>query len=189
MKSLIRWCLSAALLLSLQPVRAQQPAPEKPKAKPSVPAKVQVVFLEMEGDKKISSLPYSFNILVEDKDRPGGRYSVNLRDGVKVPVEVDSKDQKISYIDVGTSIDCGVHAEEDGKFRVFLNFDRSALYPNKSAEGERMVTDPNGAPLIRQFRFSEDVVVKDGQTAEMILSTDPLSGHTQKVSVTLNLAK
>jgi len=187
MKSLTRWCLCAALLLPLQTIRAQQAAPEKPKAKPAVPVKVQVVFLEMEGDKKISSLPYSFTILVED--RPGGRYSVNLRDGVKVPVEVDSKDQKISYIDVGTSIDCGVHLEEDGKFRVTLNFDRSALYPNKSAEGERMVTDPNGAPLIRQFRFSEDVIVKDGQTAEMILSTDPLSGHTQKVSVTLNQVK
>lgn len=189
MKSLVRWCFCAALLLSLQPVRAQQAAPEKPKAKPLVPVKVLVVFLETEGDKKISSLPYSFSILVEDKDRPGGRYSANLRDGVKVPVEVDSKDQKISYIDVGTSIDCGVHAEDEGKFHVFLNFDRSALYPNKSADGERMVADPNGAPLIRQFRFSEDVIVKDGQTAEMILSTDPLSGHTQKVSVTLNVVK
>jgi hypothetical protein len=70
-----------------------------------------------------------------------------------------------------------------------LIFDRSALYPNKSAEGERLVANPSGQPLIRQFRTSENLILKDGQTSENLLSTDPLNGHTLRVSVTINVQK
>jgi hypothetical protein len=92
-------------------------------------------------------------------------------------------------MDIGSNIDCGIRSEEDGRYRVYLTFDRSALYPNKSTEGERMVANPNGQPLIRQFRTSENLVLKDGQTSENIMSTDPLNGHTMRVSVTINVQK
>jgi hypothetical protein len=92
-------------------------------------------------------------------------------------------------MDVGSNIDCGVRVEEDGRLRVNLIFDRSALYPNKSAEGERLVAEPNGQPLIRQFRTNETLLLKDGQTSESVLSTDPLNGHVLHVSVTVNIQK
>jgi hypothetical protein len=112
-----------------------------------------------------------------------------VRTGVRVPIEVDGKGEKTTYMDVGANIDCGVHYDENDKFRVLLNFDRSALYPNKSEDGERLVNQPNGQPLVRQFRTTNDVLLKDGQTAELLQSTDPLSGHTLKVSVTINVQK
>jgi hypothetical protein len=190
MKLLARICL-LVLLGSLgflpQSASAQDKSPEKPKAKPIIPMKVQIVFTEMDGEKKTSSLPYSFSVLVDDK--PSGRYSANLRTGVRVPVEVDGKDQKTSYIDIGTNIDCGIHEEEDGKFRVYVNFERSALFPNKAGDGERLVMQPNGQPLVRQLRLSDELLLKDGQTSDMILSTDPLSGHVLKASVTINIVK
>ena len=78
---------------------------------------------------------------------------------------------------------------EDGRFLVSLNFDRSALYPNKTSEGERLVNEPNGQPVVRQFRTSESLLLMDGQTSASTLSTDPLNGHTMRVSVTINVQK
>lgn len=191
MKRLSCLCLLATLCLPLQYLRAQDKAQEKPKseerAKPAIPVKVQLVFTEYDGDKKISSMPYSFMAIADEK--VGGYYSTSLRTGVRIPIEVDGKDQKTIYMDVGSNIDCGVRSEDDGRFRVSLTFDRSALYPNKSSEGERLVAEPNGQPLIRQFRTSENLILRDGQTSENIMSTDPLNGHVMRVSVTINVQK
>lgn len=191
MKKLIYFCLLSALGLPSQGIWAQDKAQEKPKAeeraKPAIPVKLQIVFTEYEGEKKISSMPYTFMAVTDD--RMGGLYSTSLRTGVRIPIEIDGKDQKTTYMDVGSNIDCGVRSEEDGRFHIYLVFDRSALYPNKSSEGERLVAEPNGQPLVRQFRTQENLILKDGQTSENILSTDPLNGHTMRVSVTLNVQK
>jgi hypothetical protein len=134
MKRLIYLCLLGALCWPLQKARAQDKSQEKPKAeekaKSSIPVKVQIVFTEYDGEKRISSMPYSFMTITDEK--MGGNYSTSLRTGIRIPIETDGKDQKTTYMDVGSNIDCGVKSEEDGRFRVFLIFDRSALYPNKS---------------------------------------------------------
>jgi hypothetical protein len=191
MKKLTCFFLAGALFLPLQRTWAQEKSQEKSKteehAKPSIPVKVQIVFTEYDGEKKISSMPYIFMTVADE--RLGGYYTTSLRTGVRIPVEVDGKDQKTTYMDVGSNIDCGVRSEEEGRFHVYLIFDRSALYPNKSAEGERLVAQPNGQPLVRQFRTSESLILKDGQTSENILSTDPLNGHTMRVSVTINVQR
>jgi len=191
MKKFAYLLLLAALCVQSPRLLAQEKSQDKPKseekAKPSVPIKVQIVFTEFDGDKKISSMPYSFVVIADEK--VGGYYSTTLRTGVRVPIELDSKDQKITYLDIGSNIDCGIRTEDDGRFRLYLTFDRSALYPNKSAEGERLVANPGGQPLVRQFRASENLILKDGQTSESLLSTDPHSGHTLRVSVTINVQK
>ena len=191
MKKFAYLLVLAALSMPSSAVFAQEKSQEKPKAeertKPSVALKVQVVFTEFDGDKKISSMPYSFMAIADE--RVGGYYSTSLRTGVRIPIEVDGKDQKTTYMDVGSNIDCGIRSEEDGRFRVLLVFERSALYPNSSSQGERMVPSPNGQPLVRQFRTSENLIMKDGQTSEGIVSTDPLNGHTLHVSVTINVQK
>lgn len=187
MKKWLYLCLIGALSLALPPLRAQDKTQEKPKTeeqRPSVPVKVQVVLTEFDGDKKISSMPYTFMVIA------GGRYnSTYVRTGVRVPVETDGKDQKTTYMDVGVGIDCNISPEDDGRFRVNFTLDRSALYPNKSSEGERLVSEPNGQPLVRQFRTQESLFLKDGQTSENTLSTDPLNGHTLRLSVTINVQK
>ena len=191
MKKWIYFCLVGALSLAVEPLLAQDKSQEKPKteehAKPSLPVKVQIVFTEFDGEKKISSMPYTF--MVVSDDRVGGNYSISLRTGVRIPIETDGKDQKTTYMDIGANIDCGVRSEDDGRYRVYLTLDRSALYPNKSAEGERLVSEPNGLPLIRQFRTNEGLILRDGQTSENIVSTDPLNGHTLHISVTINVQK
>jgi hypothetical protein len=191
MKKLIYFCLLGTLSLPPQPLRAQDKPQEKPKteehAKTPVPVKVQVVFTEYDGEKKVSSMPYTFMVIADEK--MGGYYSTSLRTGIRVPIEIDGKDQKTTYMDLGSNIDCGVRSEDDGRYRVYLSFERSSLYPNKSAEGERLVSEPNGLPLLRQFRSSENFILKDGQTIENLSSTDPLNGHSLRVSVTINAQK
>ena len=191
MKKLAYLFLLAALCVHSPRLLAQEKSQDKPKseekAKPSVPIKVQIVFTEFDGDKKISSMPYSFVVIADEK--VGGYYSTTLRTGVRVPIELDRKDEKITYLDVGSNIDCGIRTEDDGRFHLYLTFDRSALYPNKSAEGERLITNSGGQPLVRQFRASENLILKDGQTSETLLSTDPHNGHSLRVSVTINVQK
>jgi hypothetical protein len=181
MKKWLYLCLAGALSLTLPPLRAQ----DKDHAKPSVPVKVQLVFAEYDGEKKISSIPYVFGVLANERGVDG----TSLRVGVRIPVETDSKDQKITYMDVGSNIDCRMKTQDDGRFSVSLAMERSTLYPNKSAEGERLVSEPNGLPLVHQFRTNVNLLLKDGQTAEIMLSTDPLNGHTMRVSVTINVEK
>ncbi|HYL83107.1 MAG TPA: hypothetical protein VE263_02640 [Candidatus Angelobacter sp.] len=189
MRKLIYFFLIGALSLSAQSLQAQDKAQEKTKAeeraKASIPVKLQVVFAEYDGDKKISSMPYTFMALANERGIDG----TSLRTGVRIPIETDGKDQKTTYLDVGSNIDCRVRIEEEGRFAVSLTLDRSALYPNKSPEGERLVAEPNGLPLIHQFRTNENLLMKDGQTSETVLSTDPLNGHTLHVSVTINVQK
>jgi hypothetical protein len=190
MKKMLGLILLCALCVPAIPTLAQEKSPEKSqeKAKPAIPIKVQIVLTEYDGDKKIASMPYSFIAITDE--RMGGYYSTSLRTGVRIPIETDGKDQKTSYFDIGTNIDCGVRTEEDGRFHLYMIFERSALHPGNSTGDEKLeVTRPNGLPLIRQFKTSENLMLKDGQTSESILSTDPLNGHVMRIAVTINAIK
>jgi hypothetical protein len=187
MKKLSYLLLLSALCQPMVPLRAQEKPKTEEKVKVPTPIKVQIVFSEFDGDKKISSMPYTFIAISDDKI--GGSHSTSLRMGIRVPVETDGKDQKMTYLDIGSSIDCGINAEDDGRYHLYLSFDRSAFYPNKSPEDEKLVPNPGGLPLVRQFRTSQNLILKDGQTSENVMSTDPLNGHTLRVSVTINVQK
>src|SRR6266849_3950012 len=187
MKKLSYLFLLGALCWPALQLGAQEKPKTEERVKVPTPLKVQIVFTEFEGEKKISSMPYAFTVITDEK--VGGYYSTSLRTGIRVPIETDGKDQKTTYMDIGSNIDCGIRTEDDGRFHLFLIFDRSALYPNKSGEGERLVANPGGLPVVRQFRTSENLILKDGQSSENLLSTDPLTGHSLRVTVTINVQK
>jgi len=187
MKKLFSLLLLGALCLPMTQLRAQEKAKIEEGVKVPTPIKVQIVFTEYDGDKKVSSMPHSFTVISDEK--MGGRYSTSLRTGIRVPIETDGKDQKTTYLDIGSNIDCGIETGEEGRFHVYLTFERSGLYPNKSGEGEKLVTNAAGNPLVRTFRGSQNLILKDGQSSENIMSTDPLNGHTLRVSVTINVQK
>jgi hypothetical protein len=187
MKKFSYLLLLGALVQPAHQLQAQEKPKTEERLKIQTPVKVQIVFTEYDGDKKVSSMPYTFTVITDEK--VGGNYSTRLRTGIRVPIETDGKDQKTTYMDIGSNIDCGIKAEDDGRFHLYLIFDRSMLYPNKSSEGERLVANPGGQPVVRQFRTDENLILKDGQTSENLLSTDPLNGHTLRVSVTINVQK
>ncbi len=173
----------AGLMLSLfcsttvraQDVSQNQPNPKKSDITAAVtPLRVQVVFTEFDGDKKVASLPYTFTVNADERRvRPNSQ----VRNGVRVPVST-GKDQ-YTYMDVGTNIDCSALQQDDGRFKLSMTIDRSSISPDSQG----------GNPVVRQFRAEINPVLKDGQTIESIAATDPFSGHVYHVSVTLNVIK
>jgi hypothetical protein len=191
MKALPYFLLLSTITLAPQLGFAQPPPQEKPKseehAQPTIPVKVQVVFSEYDGEKKISSMPYSFTAITNEKF--GGYYSTSLRTGVRVPVEAGGAEQKTSYMDVGSNIDCGIRTTDDDHYHLYMIFERSVLYPNSGAQTEKTQTSrPDAPPLVRQFKASVNMLIKDGQTSETV-STDPVNGHSLRLSATINVTK
>jgi hypothetical protein len=140
------------------------------------PLRVQVVFTEYDGEKKVSSLPYSFTVNADERRaRPGSQ----IRNGARIPIST-GKDQ-FTYLDIGTNIDCSATQQEDGRYKLQMTMDRNSIAPDPSSGSTN--------PVVRQFRADVNPVLKDGQTLESIVSTDPLNGHVYHVSVTVNVAK
>lgn len=184
-----------AMLLCGAVGRTQEKANPSEKTKPSIPVKLTVVLTENDGDKKVASLPYT--ILVNaDTGGPGGPgvhvpYSSFTRIGVRVPVAGAGKEGQSTFVDVGSNIDCGVQTEEDGRFTVRLNFERSSLYfQGKGEEKGTIKTAETGQPYIPTIRAQSLLVtVKDGQSLEVLTATDPLNGHVFRLNLTLNVQK
>lgn len=157
------------------------------------PLRVQVVFSEFDGEKKVSSFPYTF--LVNADDHSGQTASVRM--GLRVPVATGSRpgaDAPVQwqYVDMGTNLDGRAEKTADGRFVLHLGVERSSAY-SPGAEGKptsvagREVT--NAQPVIQQFRTSINMLIRDGQTIQSTVSTDPVTGHVLKVDVTLNVVK
>jgi hypothetical protein len=180
--------LAVGALLSNPPlIHAQAATDEKPKTETRVerntPLKVQLVWTEFDGDKKVKSLPYILSVTAGSK---GGTYEFSkLRVGSKIPVHT-GKGAETQYIDVGMNIDCRATQTDVGSFRLGLVVERSWV------ESEVVVSAPSGEskePLIRQFRTEMDVSLRDGQSTESTVITDPTSGRVSKIEVTLSVLK
>ena len=166
--------------------------PPKPVAVPSVPLRIQVVISRFQGEKKISSLPYTMAINSTDAGDKAGH--ANIRMGTKVPVPSASfapttpggagtiPMMSYNYQDVGTNIDCFVHPMDDGRFRVDLTIDDSSVYPEEK-EGTAKL------PSFRSFRAGDSMILKDGGTAQFTTAADKVSGEIVKVDVTLTVVK
>ena len=151
-----------------------------------VPLKVTVVFTEYDGEKKLSSLPYALFLKADDNSRFVGR----VRMGVRVPIWTGGKESAIQYQDVGSNLDCSAQAAEDGRYMLDLSLERSSIYPNSSEYPAASKPDEQPhQPLVRQFRANLALMLRDGQTTQNTIATDPLNGHIVKVEVTLNVIK
>jgi len=181
---------SIALALAIVSSAATARAQDKPAdaSAPIVPLKLQVVISRYDGDKKISSMPYTMSA-------NAGRLAT-LRMGTRVPVLSTSYTPiaaggagvnpltSYQYQDVGTNIDCTTAALADGRFRVELSIEDSSLYPEDQPRAPAV-----DRPLIRAFRSSNSMVLKDGQTAQFTTAVDKVSGVVTKVDVTLSVVK
>lgn len=151
-----------------------------------VPLKVTVVFTEYDGEKKLSSLPYALFLKADDNSHFVGR----VRMGVRVPIWTGGKESAIQYQDVGSNLDCYAQAAEDGKYMLDLSLERSSIYPNSGEYPAASKPDEQPhQPLVRQFRANLALQLRDGQTTQNTIATDPLNGHIVKVEVTLNVLK
>lgn len=195
MKSFAICCLFVAgLLLPGLTVRGQdKPPKEDAKTAPSrvdgPQLKVQIVFSEYEGEKKVKSLPYTV-LVVASNDYNWSK--VRMGDRVPVATGKEGGGIQFQYIDVGTNIDCRASTAPDGRFRLAMNLERSWVQSDVSTTTAK---DPTSVevqfhqPTIRSFRADNSVLLQDGQTVETNFATDPVSGRVIRLNITLNVVK
>jgi hypothetical protein len=173
---------NALLVMLVLAFSAVATAQETAKPKPDehtpavIPLRVQVVFSEYDGEKKVANLPYTFTVNADERRaKPGSQ----IRTGARIPVTT-GKDQ-FTYLDVGTNVDCSATLQDDGRYKLQMALERSSVSPDAQSAGSN--------PVLRTFRVDLNPVLKDGQSVESIASTDPMNGHVYHVSVTVNVIK
>jgi hypothetical protein len=154
-----------------------------------VPLKVTIVISEYDGEKKLSSLPYTLSLRAADEQ---SHYFGSLRMGVRIPISTGGKESNVQYQDVGSNIDCEARSLGAGRYLLDLRVERSSIFPTREEHSSDQKTDEPqlaGQPLIRAFRASTAVMLRDGQPTQGTVATDPLNGHVLKVDLTLNVLK
>ena len=202
----VRTLLCAAILVAAAGAAAIAGTPQaagqdaaKPSVLPVIPVRIDVVLSRYQGEKKISSLPFSLLASAADaKDRASltGQNLVRMRMGIDVPVGTwtgpsESKGaagtrSTPDYRNVGTNIDCHATRLDEIQFSVKLDINDSSIYsPDGNAKGVRDL-DP---AAFRTFNASNTVTLRNGQTVVFGTGTDKISGEVLKIEVTLTVVK
>jgi hypothetical protein len=125
------------------------------------------VVKELESGKVINARAYSMTISTGDT---GG---FSIRTGNKVPVSTGSGNS--TYVEVGVNIDCRAAKEIQ---------DQLAL--NVAAEISSAATDPpsSSLPLIRQTKWSSNVIVPIRKPTTIFSSDDPTTKRQTQLELT-----
>jgi hypothetical protein len=182
----------AFALASTAVVRTQE-KPAAPAAKPAppvaTPLKVTVLVSRFQGEKKLSSLPYTLSVNAGSRAtlRMGAKVPVMMITSANVPKDVPQIGP-VQYQDVGTDIDCMVWtAQDDGRYRLEITISDTSVYGDGPAATDNKPAPGN--PSFRSFRATDSMVLRDGQTAQFTTATDKVSGEIVKVDVTLTVVK
>jgi len=178
-------------------------AQDKPKAEDSqkaevrtTPVKVQIVITEFENDKKFKSLPYALYINAPDAPEWKSSSFVKLRVGSRVPVYTGGNTGSMTYLDVGTNIDARAAYSGDGRLLLQTKIERSWVegdvsVPVAKSDGSASETSSGHfrEPIIRNFTSELDLKLREGQSVESIVATDPISGKVLKVEISFAIVK
>jgi hypothetical protein len=187
--------LVLGVLLLFGSAQDKTKAEDRPKAEAqTTPVKVQIVFTEFEADKKVKSLPYTLYINAVDAPelKPGALAKIRI--GSRVPVYVGNN--SMQYLDVGTNLDARAAYPSDGRLLLQLNLERSWVegdvsVPVAKSDGPASETSSGHfrEPIIRNFRSELDLKLREGQSVESTMATDPISGKVLKVEVSFTIVK
>lgn len=163
-----------------QEAREAEPPPS---ATPSL--RVELVVNKLLAGKKVSSLVYAF---------PCGDRKTTMKLGVEVPVPVRKGGDllEFQYRNVGANIECEARPMQGGRFGVRLGFEQSSLHlaGDKTAAGEQTLESrAANPPVFRTAMGQLTAVLREGQTTQAIMGTDPVSGEVTVVDVTLSAMK
>jgi hypothetical protein len=197
-------CLVFSMVLGLPAAAQQKPTlpagePQPPKspaeatqraATQQIPLRVQLVVSRYQGEKKISSIPYTLAVVANQRDNTNVRMGVNIPvpqtvfkggEGASAPVS------SYNYRSVGTNIDCGAQTVSEGVFKLDLAVeDTSVFVPEKDGT---IASSVPGVPAFRTFTSRFNLLLRDGQTGQHTAATDPVSGEVLRVDVTMNVLK
>jgi hypothetical protein len=166
---------------------------------PLIPLSVQVVVSRYQGEKKVSSLPYTLAVNANASSRQGtpGSTVSSLRMGVEIPLSTtplpppDGKSVAaaglIQYRPFGTNIDAWANSVDTTHFQVNVSIEDSSIYTTEQAASA--IPKANDMPVFRSYRYKNELVLRDGQSAQFTAATDRVTGEVIKVDVTLTVLK
>lgn len=172
-------------------------AQDKPPASargPIVTLKVDLVISRFQGEKKISSVPYTMSVTASEDRNELGR----LRIGAQLPIPTQTPptppegkpappSSAVQYRDVGTSIDCQTRSVGEGRFQLLITIDQTSVL--MEGQSNSRASSATAAPVFRSFRLTNSAVLRDGQTTQFSTATDAVSGEVVRVDVTVNVMK
>jgi hypothetical protein len=179
MKSTLRIVMMGLVLLTAVSVARAQDQPVQTPEPPSNSLTVGLVVSEFDGKQKVSNLPYEFVVSIKNRSSYG-------RFGVRIPIEIGGKDEKVTYLDLGTNYDCTASVRKDGSYELSISLERSTL---AEADGSLSKPQTTTVPRIHQFKTAFAVALRDGESVLASSGTDPLTGHTWQVDVNLKVLK
>jgi hypothetical protein len=175
-----------------EPVPLRKAPAERAPEKPLIPLDLQIVVSRHQGDKKVSSLPFSVAVNANDP-APS-----QLRMGAKVPVPSLMAPKgnatgmsgpmpgPVNYQDVGTAIDCVAKSLDTGRFQVWVSVEDTSVYTNAQDGTTPTVGE---MPVFRTFKTKNTLLLTDGQTRQFTAGTDRVNGEVVKIDVTLRVVK
>ena len=178
----IRTFVAAALLMC----GAVAGAGAQERSAASTPLKVQIVLSRYDGDRKVASMPYTLLVNAGERDN-----RVTLRMGVALPVSgVGANGPTITVQDIGTNMDCTATPTDDGRFRINLAVNHTSVYESDQKHLQAAVPRAgDAAQLIRSFTSSFFVLLRNGESAQSIAATDPVTGEVMKIDVSVAAVK
>jgi hypothetical protein len=160
-----------------------------------VPLSIELVVSRYQGEKKISSLPYSLAVNANDS-APGGVCQLRMGARVPVPSIVAPKPNPnspggpmpgpVNYQEIGTNIDCSARTLDDGRFQLRITVEDTSVYTNIQDTTTPTVEQ---MPVFRTFRSTNTLVLRDGQARDFNAAADRVSGEVVRIGVTLRVVK
>jgi len=170
-----------------------QSQPAGPQAAAPIPLRVQLVIARYQGDKKVSSVPFTFDVAATDlRERPDQVSQVRM--GMELPVAAPAApDAKPATGNppgpgrqaFGTNIDTYAKILDNGRFRLSITIEDSSPY----TEEQRTKLTSTNVPVARSFRTNNVLVLKDGQSEQFVSATDKFTGDVIKMDLTLTVVK
>ena len=157
-------------------------AQEKPKAENGQKAEVRTT-------------PVKVQIVITAPDWKSGGF-VKLRVGSRVPVYTGGTAGSMTYLDVGTNMDARSAYTGEGRLLLQVKIERSWVEGGVSvpvAKSDGSASEISSGhfrePIIRNFTSELDLKLREGQSVESIMATDPLSGKVLKIDVSFTIVK
>jgi hypothetical protein len=182
MNRYLRLCLAVTLFVSLFGGIAMAQAPPAASAQPQgATIKLQIVLSRYDGDKKLSSFPYTLSLV--------SGVNGSLRAGSEVPVPTTSvtteKGATTAYTlqQVGSQIDASVNPTTDGKYKLALTVTERSVVPPTPGSA---LTMPN-VPTFRNMVSASQAILGNGETIQFTASSDRATSETFKIDVTLSV--
>lgn len=179
--------------MDLERVRKERQAQERLDA-----LSVEILVMRFQGEKKVSSLPYTLAVNANSFAGAGGGGVAQLRMGANVPVPALAAPKEnaagpvgpfpgpVNYQDIGTNIDCNAQRMDDGSFQLRISVQDTSVYTNIQDKTTPTVGE---MPVFRKFSTTNMLVMRDGQTREFTAATDRVNGEVIRIAVTLKVVK